>query len=144
MNYYAEGGTTTQEMPPSQIIMADLGRKADQEEIQQTIEYFSQANDEGKLFILQENNTIVVLVSIGDSVAETHLYSIDTPIVMARSMKTMLDELKRSHINRIYSNVDEDTPKIVALMQRFGTDIQESDNPEYVWMADVTQGANYG
>jgi len=144
MNYYADGGMTTQELPPSQIITDDLERKATLEEVQQTIEYFSNANNQGKLFILQENNTIVVLVSIGDAIAEAHLYSIDTPIVMARSMKIMLDELKRSHIKRIYSNVDEDTPKIIALMQRFGTNIQESDNPNYVWMADVAQGANYG
>jgi len=144
MNYYADGGMTTQELSPSQIITDDLERKATLEEVQQTIEYFSNANNEGKLFILQENNTIVVLISIGDSIAEAHLYSLDTPIVMARSMKVMLDELKRSHIKRIYSNVDEDTPKVIALMKRFGTNIQESDNPNYVWMADVSQGANYG
>ena len=145
MNYYADGGQAmaAKKLPPSQIITDDLERKASLEEVQQTIEYFDKANKEGKLFILQENNTIVVLVSIGDAVAEAHLYSVDTPITMARSMKVMLDELKRSHIKRIYSNVDEDTPKIIALMQRFGTDIQESDNPNYVWMADVTQGANY-
>ena len=146
MNYYADGGQAmaAKELPPSQIITDDLERKASLEEVQQTIEYFDKANKEGKLFILQENNTIVVLVSIGEGIVEAHLYSLDTPIVMARSMKVMLDELKRSHIKRIYSNVDEDTPKILALMKRFGTDIQESDNPKYVWMADVTQGANYG
>jgi hypothetical protein len=146
MNYYADGGQAmaAKELPPSQIITDDLERKASLEEVQQTIEYFDKANKEGKLFILQENNTIVVLVSVGEAIAEAHLYSVDTPIVMARSMKVMLDELKRSHIKRIYSNVDEDTPKILALMKRFGTDIQESDNPNYVWMADVTQGANYG
>ncbi len=139
MNYYADGGQAmaARELPPSQIITDDLERKASLEEVQQTIEYFAKANDEGKLFILQENNTIVVLVSIGDGIVEAHLYSVDTPIVMARSMKIMLDELKRSHLKRMYSNVDEDTPKILALMQRFGTDIQESDNPRYVWMADI-------
>lgn len=146
MNYYADGGQAmaAKELPPSQIITDDLERKASLEEVQQTIEYFDKANKEGKLFILQENNTIVVLVSIGEGIVEAHLYSLDTPIVMARSMKVMLDELKRSHIKRIYSNVDEDTPKILALMKRFGTDIQESDNPKYVWMADVSEGVNYG
>lgn len=146
MNYYADGGQAmaAKELPPSQIITDDLERKASLEEVQQTIEYFDKTNNEGKLFILQENNTIVVLVSIGEGIVEAHLYSLDTPIVMARSMKVMLDELKRSHIKRIYSNVDEDTPKILALMKRFGTDIQESDNPKYVWMADVSEGVNYG
>jgi hypothetical protein len=139
MNYYAEGGQAmaARELPPSQIITDDLERKASLEEVQQTIEYFGKANNEGRLFILQENNTIVVLVSIGEGIVEAHLYSVDTPIVMARSMKIMLDELKRSHLKRMYSNVDEDTPKILALMKRFGTDIQESDNPRYVWMADI-------
>jgi hypothetical protein len=89
------------------------------------------------LFILQENNTIIVLISIGDEIVESHLFTTDKPLVMARSFKTMLAELKRSHIKRMYSNVDEDTPRLLAMMQNFGVTAVESDNPEYVWMADL-------
>jgi hypothetical protein len=137
MNYYADGGMTTQELPPSQIIMADLGRKATPEEVQQSIAAFESLNNEGKLFILQENNTIIVLISIGDAIVESHLYTADKPLTMARAFKTMLEELKRSHLKRMYSNVDEDTPRLLALMQNFGVTAVESDNPDYVWMADI-------
>jgi hypothetical protein len=141
MNYYADGGQAmaapVQEMPPSQIITADLGRKATPEEVQEALKALEILVEQDKLFILQENNTIIVLISIGDSVVEAHLFSVDVPLVMARSLKTMLEELKRSHLKRMYSNVDDDTPKILALMNRFGFEIQESDNPEYVWMTDL-------
>lgn len=141
MNYYAEGGQTlampTQEMPPSKIIMADLGRKETPENVQQVLQALSQLNEQGKLFMLQENNTVAVLISIGDKIVEAHLFSVDKPLIMARSLKTILEELKRSHLDRMYSNVDDDTPKLLALMQNFGVTPAESDKPEYVWMADL-------
>ena len=139
MNYYADGGPTltTQEMPPSKIIMADLGRKETPENVQEVLMALAQLNEQGKLFMLQENNTVAVLISIGDKIVEAHLFSVDKPLVMARSLKTILEELKRSHLDRMYSNVDDDTPKLLALMQNFGITPAESDKPEYVWMADL-------
>lgn len=141
MNYYADGGQAlanpVQEMPPSQIIMADLGRKETPETVQQALQALAQLNEQGKLFMLQENNTVAVLISIGENIVEAHLFSVDKPLVMARSLKVILQELKRSHLKRMYSNVDEDTPKLLALMQNFGIEAAESDNPEYVWMADL-------
>jgi hypothetical protein len=117
--------------------MADLGRKETPENVQQVLQSLAQLNEQGKLFMLQENNTIAVLISIGDKIVEAHLFSVDKPLVMARSLKTILEELKRSHLDRMYSNVDEDTPKLLALMQNFGITPAESDKPEYVWMADL-------
>jgi len=141
MNYYADGGQTLaspmQEMPASQIIMADLGRKETPENVQQVLQALAQLNEQGKLFMLQENNTVAVLISIGDKIVEAHLFSVDKPLIMARSLKTILEELKRSHLDRMYSNVDDDTPKLLALMQNFGITPAESDKPEYVWMADL-------
>lgn len=139
MNYYADGGPTltTQEMPPSKIIMADLGRKETPENVQEVLMALAQLNEQGKLFMLQENNTVAVLISIGDKIVEAHLFSVDKPLVMARSLKTILEELKRSHLDRMYSNVDDDTPKLLALMKNFGITPAQSDKPEYVWMADL-------
>jgi hypothetical protein len=141
MNYYADGGPTiaslVQEMPPSKIIMADLGRKESPEDVQQVLQALVQLNEQGKLFMLQENNTVAVLISIGENIVEAHLFSVDKPLIMARSLKTILEELKRSHLDRMYSNVDDDTPKLLALMQNFGIKAVQSDKPEYVWMADL-------
>jgi len=94
MNYYADGGQAlaapVQEMPPSQIIMADLGRKESPETVQQALQALAQLNEQGKLFMLQENNTVAVLISIGDNIVEAHLFSVDKPLVMARSLKVIL------------------------------------------------------
>ena len=137
MNYYADGGMTTQELPPSKIIMDDLSRKEAPEEVQQMLASLEKLSEENKLFILQENNTIIVLISIGDAIVEAHLFTLDNALTMARSFKILLEELKRSHLKRMYSNVDDDTPRILALMSKFGVQPQESDKPEYVWMADI-------
>ena len=142
MNYYADGGqamaTMNQELPPSEIIMADLNRqKMSPEEAQKTLLYLGDLSKQGKLFILQENNTMILLISIGEGIVEAHLFSLDNALTQARSLKVVVDELKRSHLKRMYSNVDDDTPKFLAVMQKFGIETQQSDNPDYVWMADL-------
>jgi hypothetical protein len=125
------------EISASQVIMKDLGRKASPEEVQKLMEFLVQLNEQGKLFMLKENNTVAVLISIGEGIVEAHLFSVDSPLTMARSLKIILDELKRSHLKRMYSNVDEDTHKTLALVHKFGVETQQSDKPEYIWMADL-------
>ena len=100
MNYYADGGqamaTMNQELPPSEIIMADLNRqKMSPEEVQKTLLYLGDLSKQGKLFILQENNTMILLIAIGDGIVEAHLFSLDNALTQARSLKVVVDELKR-------------------------------------------------
>jgi hypothetical protein len=132
MNYYAQGG---QVMPASQIILNDPQNEG--EDLDAIIRFYADLNEQGRLWILQENNTILVLISLGDNVVEAHLYTLDAPIAMAHSLQKIVDELKNSHIKKVYSHMSDDTPKILRLIQSFGLKPQKSDNPDYDWMTDV-------
>ena len=68
MNYYADGGqamaSPIQEMPASQIIMNDAeSKKFGAEKVVQAI---SQLVDEGKAVLIRHNNSILLLIQIGD------------------------------------------------------------------------------
>lgn len=132
MNYYAQGG---QVLPASQIIMNDPQNQG--EDIESIIRFFGDLNEQGKLWILQEGNTILVLISIGNNIVEAHLYTLDAPVAMAHSLRKIVEELKNSHIERVYSNMSEETPKLLRLIQTFGLKPKKSDNPDYDWMTDV-------
>lgn len=139
MNYYAEGGqtmaATTREMPASQIITNDPQNRG--EDVDAILRFLESVNAQGKLFILQENNTILVLILIAKNTVEAHLFTVDEPMTVARSLKTIIAELRRSEIQRAYSHMGEETPKILQLLQTFGLQPQQSDNPEYEWMVDL-------
>ena len=122
-------------MPASQIIINDPQNQG--EDINAIMNFYEELNNQGKLWILKEDNTILVMISIGDSIVEAHLYSLDPPVAMAHALRKIVEELQNSHIKRIYSNMSEETPKILRLIQTFGLNPQKSDNPDYDWMTDV-------
>jgi conjugal transfer/entry exclusion protein len=124
-----------QEMPASQIITNDPQNRG--EDVDAILRFLESVNAQGKLFILQENNTILVLILIAKNTVEAHLFTVDEPMTVAHSLKTIVAELRRSEIQRAYSHMGEETPKILQLLQTFGLQPQQSDNPEYEWMVDL-------
>jgi hypothetical protein len=134
MNYYAEGGMTTQKLPASQIILNDAqAKEAGAEQIVQAI---SELVDSGKAVLVQHNNSVIVLISIGDGEVEIHLYTVDPPHRLASAMKHFLDELLKSGIQKVYGTEMPDK-QLIKMMLAVGVPVDKSDKPDYYWMAPV-------
>jgi hypothetical protein len=134
MNYYADGGMTTQELPASQIIMNDAQSKEfGAEKIVQAI---SQLVEEGTAVLIRENNSVLLLVQIGDGEVEIHLYTMDPPHRLASAMKYFYNELVKSGINTVYGTEMPDK-QLVKMMLAVGIPVDKSDKPDYYWMASV-------
>ena len=134
MNYYAEGGMTTQELPASQIILNDAqAKEAGAEQIVQAI---SELVESGKAVLVQHNNSVIVLISIGDGEVEIHLYTVDPPHRLASAMKHFLDELLKSGIQKVYGTEMPDK-QLIKMMLAVGVPVDKSDKPDYYWMAPV-------
>jgi len=134
MNYYAEGGMTTQELPASQIILNDTqSKEAGAEQIVQAI---SQLVESGKAILVQHNNSVIVLISIGDGEVEIHLYTVDPPHRLASAIKYFLDELLKSGIQKVYGTEMPDK-QLIKMMLAVGVPVDKSDKPDYYWMAPV-------
>jgi hypothetical protein len=131
MNYYADGGMTTQELPASQIIMSDPeSQKAGAERVVMAI---NQLVQEGKAVLVRHNNSVIVLISIGDGEVEIHLYTLDSPQRLASAMKYFHEELVKSGINKVYGTEMPDK-QLIKLMLTVGIPVEKSDKPDYYWM----------
>ena len=86
--------------------------------------------------LLQQNDSVLLLVNLGKKNSELHLYTLDPPIKLARSLKYFIDKIKASDLKRVYGTVAFDAP-ILKMLRDFGIDVKKSDNPQYQWMADV-------
>lgn len=123
-----------QELPASQIIMNDAHAKAaGAEKVAQAIQ---QLVEQGKAILLQHNNSIIVLISIGDGEVEIHLYTVDPPHRLASAMKYFHDELVRSGIQKVYGTEMPDK-QLIKLMLAVNIPVEKSDKPDYYWMAPV-------
>jgi hypothetical protein len=123
-----------QELPASQIIMNDPHAKAAGAE--QVVMAISKLVEEGKAILVRQNNSVIVLVSIGDGEVEIHLYTVDPPHRLASSMKYFHDELVKSGIHTVYGTEMPDK-QLIKMMLAVGIPVDKSDKPDYYWMAPV-------
>lgn len=120
-----------QELPASQIIMNDPHAKEFGAE--QVIDAISQLLDSGKAILVQNNNSVIVLIDLGDGSSEIHLYTVDPPHRLASAMKFFHDELVKSGVQKVYGTEMPDK-QLVKLMLAVGIPINKSDKPDYYWM----------
>jgi hypothetical protein len=123
-----------QELPASQIIMNDPHAKAAGAE--QVAMSISKLVEEGTAVLVQHNNSIIVLISIGDGEAEIHLYTVDPPHRLASAIKHFHDELLKSGIQKVYGTEMPDK-QLIKMMLAVGIPVDKSDKPDYYWMAPV-------
>jgi hypothetical protein len=120
-------------MTPSEIIRADAQRgQYDADIVLRKIDKVVQS---GKAIILHENNSILLLIALPGGNAELHLYTADSPLTMAQSLKKFIGKIRASDINAVYGSGD--IPQTLELLKKLGVDVQQSDDPRYRWMAPV-------
>lgn len=120
-------------MTPSQIISADLERLGkDPAESLRAIALGLKAKT---LIQLKENDSVLLLRKLGEGAVELHLFTQDSPLKLAKSIIAFIKKIKASDIERVYGNADNE--QIVQLLKNLDVPVQESDRPEYNWMAMV-------
>ena len=120
-------------MTPSEIIDKDAERLGyDAELVKRKIARIIRA---GGALLLKSNDSLLLLIAINEEDVELHIYSADTPLTMAKSLKDFIQKIRSSDIKRVYGSGD--IPQMLALLKKFGVDVQPSNLPNYRWMANV-------
>lgn len=138
MNYYADGGqamaSPIQEMPASQIIINDAeAQKFGPEAIVKAID---QLITEGRAILIRHNNSVLLIILIGEGEVEIHLYTVDPPHRLASAMKFFHDELLKSSVQKVYGT-EMPNKQLIRMMLAAGIPVDKSDKPDYYWMAPV-------
>lgn len=120
-------------MTPSEIIDKDAERMGyDAEIVKRKI---ARALKSGAGILLRSNESLLLLLALNAEDAELHLYTADTPLTMAKSLKDFIQKIRASNLKRVYGSGD--VPQILAMLKKFGVDVQPSNLPNYRWMANV-------
>jgi hypothetical protein len=121
-------------MTPSQIILNDP--EAIKFGAQKVLKGVMTAVNSGAAIMLQKNNSLLLVIGLGKTAVEIHLYTTDAAMALASAIKYFHQRLVESHIERVYGTEPPDQ-KIISLMGSVGINVQKSDKPEFSWMADV-------
>ena len=120
-------------MKPSEIITADAQERNLQPEIVlATVNRMLQMKN---AVMLQKNDSVLLLEKIEPSIVALHLFSEDSPMTLVKSIKFFIEKIKQSEIQTVYGKADNE--QIVQLLTSLGVPVQQSDRPNYNWMAMV-------
>ena len=110
-------------MTPSQIITADAERNG--VDPRRVLSYVAKIVQSGQGTVTQAGNSILLITSIGDGAVELHLYTVDTPLALAKNLRHFIDVIKQSKARRVYGK--SDNQGILEMLRRLGVNVEESD-----------------
>lgn len=120
-------------MTPSEIIIKEAQSQGVDPET--AVRQTSGAVKSGHAVLLQKNNSILLVVRLGDGRAALYLSTADSPITLRSSFSGFLKKLKASEVKKAY--IDTKNPQIVRLMKKTGWDVEKSDMPKFTYMAKI-------
>jgi hypothetical protein len=86
--------------------------------------------------LLKDNNSVLLLIRLGEGLVELHLYTVDKPLAVAKSIKYFIKKIRESDLKAVYGNAPIDSP-VVQMLNISGVKVEKSNLPKYQWMAKV-------
>jgi len=121
-------------MTPSEIIQADAKTRG--YEADPVLRKISKVVKTGAGILLQEGNSVLLLIALPDNNAELHLYTADkSPLAIYKAVTGFVKKIRESDLNAVYGSGD--IPDLLEMLKKLGVDVQPSDLPGYKWMAPV-------
>jgi len=127
-------------MKPTEIINAEFQKLG--KDSGEFLKKLSAALRKKLAIIMQEENTILILIALGDGNVELHLFTTDSPIKVAKALSRFVDKIRKSDLKAVYGpkeNVPNSNKlkQTLTMLKTLGVDVLPSDNPKYEWMAKV-------
>lgn len=84
--------------------------------------------------ILQEGDTVLVVIRLGNNQAQVEFFTQDSPLKLNSAVMALIKKLKTSGIKTIYGSQKSQLPQI---LQSLKINVAPSDNPNYQWVAQL-------
>ena len=120
-------------MTPSEIITKDTERRGGDADIM--LRKIHRLMQDKAAILMQQNDSILLLILIGKGAAELHLFTTDAPLSLTKAMKGFWKKIKASELHRVYTDITN--PQVLEMAKRTGWNIQKSNMPKYNAMAVV-------
>jgi hypothetical protein len=121
-------------MKTSEIILNDKESiKAGADKVLATVGKFIKS---GHGVLLKDNNSVLLLIRLGEGLVELHLFTLDKPLTVAKSIKNFIKKIRESDLKAVYGTAPMDSP-VVQMLNISGVKVEKSNLPNYQWMAKV-------
>jgi hypothetical protein len=120
-------------MKPTEIINAEYQRLG--KDPSQFLRGLNIAINKKIAIILQEGDTILILITIGQKEVELHLFTTEGPLKVARALSRFVKKIRDSDLKAVYGS--EEPAQTLKMLETLGVKIEPSDKPKYKWMAKV-------
>ena len=121
-------------MKTSEIILND--RESVKSGSQKVLAAVEKLVNSGHGVLLKDGNSVLLLIRLGEGLVELHLYTLDKPIAVAKSIKYFIKKIKESDLKAVYGTAPMDSP-VVQMLNISGVKVEKSNLPKYQWMAKV-------
>jgi hypothetical protein len=133
---FDEGGIAqlSKSKKPSEIIMADAAQHG--LDAKPLLAQLQQEIHSGKTFLMQKNNSVMSFTALPEDRSQVfcHIYTVDKPMGLLRSLRQFWHELEgNKEIKVVYGKADN--PQILELGKKAGWPVEESNRPQFNWMA---------
>jgi hypothetical protein len=120
-------------MKPSEIIQKDAARMGYDADV--VMRKIAKVVKSGAGLLLQEGDSVLLLIGLPNNSAELHLYTADSPLNLSRALKAFIEKIRASDLSAVYGSGE--VPQLLKMLNKFGVETMKSDLPNYRWMAPV-------
>jgi hypothetical protein len=124
------------EVSTSDIIRKDLERGGFTKEENRFLMGLKQAIQDNKAVVVRDNNTVFVGLRTEPGTLEVHMYTIDSPNMLAGAIKVGIDTVKKAGVKKLVGETDNF--KLVAMLERMRLPVEVDKNGKmFTWSMEI-------
>ena len=125
-----------QQMSSSDIISKDLERGGFTKEENRFLIGLKQLIKTNKAIVVRDNNTVFVGIRKEPGTLEVHMYTVDSPNMLAGAIKVGIDTVKKAGVKKLVGETDN--YKLIAMMERMGLPIEaDKKGKQFTWSMEI-------
>jgi hypothetical protein len=124
------------QLTASDIIRQDLERGGFTKEEGKFLAGLKKLIEENKAIVVRHNNTVFVGIRTEPGTLEVHMYTLDTPNMLAGAIKVGLETVKKAGVKRLVSETDN--YKLIAMLKKMGLPVEvDKKGKNFAWSMEI-------
>lgn len=125
-----------QQMSASDIIRKDLERGGFTKEENRFLIGLKQLIKTNKAIVVRDNNTVFVGIRKEPGTLEVHMYTVDSPNMLAGAIKTGIDSVTKAGVTKLVGETDNF--KLISMMQKMGLPLEvDKKGKMFAWSMEL-------
>ena len=125
-----------QEYTPTEIIRKDLEKRGLTKQEEKFIKGLAILIQQNKAVVVKHNNTVFVGIRKEPGVLDVHLFTLDSPTMLAGAIKVGMDAVKKAGVKKLVS--DTENYKIITMLKKMNLPVEAKKKGNgYTWSMEI-------